>query len=186
MRIASTLIGIFIMCCTPIGSFAQNQNNLRQINSGTIYFKSDAPLELIEAQSKSLKGIIDTKQRTFAYTVSIESFEGFNSPLQREHFNENYMETNLFPKATFSGKIIENVDFESDGVYEVRAKGKLNIHGVEQERIIKATLQINGGQMEVHSKFTVPLTDHNITIPRIVEQKIATEIYVEINAQFEN
>lgn len=180
------LIGVCIVGCTTTSSFAQNQNNLRQTKSGSIYFKSDAPLELIEAKSNALKGIIDVEKRTFAYTIDLESFEGFNSPLQQEHFNENYMETNLFPKATFSGKIIENVDFESNGTYEVRAKGKLNIHGVEQERIIKATLQIKGGEMEVHSKFTVPLTDHNITIPRIVEQKIATEIYVEINAQFEN
>lgn len=186
IRFFSPLLGVVIFCfatTTFTPTFAQNI--LQKAESGSIYFKSDAPLELIEAQSKLLKGVIDTEKRTFAYSVFVESFEGFNSPLQREHFNENYMESTLYSKATFAGKIIENIDFQKDGLYHIRAKGKLNIHGVEQERILKATIKISNGQMEVHSKFTVPLSDHNITIPRIVEQKIATEIYVEIHAKFE-
>ena len=105
---------------------------------GQVNFESDAPLELIQAQSKTLRGALDAQERTFAFTIDINSFEGFNSPLQREHFNENYMEAARFPKATFIGKIIESVDFTQPGTYILRAKGRLNIHGIEQERIIKS------------------------------------------------
>ena len=127
-------------------------------------------------------GIIDADQQTFAWSVDIKTFDGFNSPLQREHFNENYMETKRFPKATFSGKIIEKTDFSQNGTYTVRAKGLLNNHGVEQERIIKSTIEVKNGQLRIKSQFTVPLSDHNISIPKIVHQKIAEEIKVTVEA----
>lgn len=151
--------------------------------NGKVGFKSNAPLEVIQAKSNKLRGAIDTAKQTFAWTVEIKTFEGFNSPLQREHFNENYMESKKYPKASFSGKIIESVDFQKEGTYSVRAKGKLNIHGVEQERIIKSRLEIKGKMIRVQAEFTVPLTDHNITIPKVVYQKIAEEIAVTVDAE---
>ena len=150
----------------------------------TIHFKSDAPLELIEATSNKMKGVLKPADQTFAFSVPNNTFEGFNSALQREHFNENYMESNKYPNSTFTGKIIEDVPYDTDGTYTVRAKGKLNVHGMEQERIIKATLQIKKGTITITSNFTVPLADHNITIPKIVYQKIAEEISVTVNAVF--
>src|SRR5205085_3222260 len=106
-------------------------------SAGVIKFKSDAALELIKASSGKLSGAVDLKKKTFAFYVDISSFEGFNSLLQREHFNEIYMESAEYKSASFSGKFIEDLDFTSNGKYMVRAKGILNIHGVEQERIIK-------------------------------------------------
>ncbi|RMG76309.1 MAG: YceI family protein [Bacteroidetes bacterium] len=154
------------------------------IEKGTVYFKSDAPLELIEATSKELKGAIDAQKRTFAFTVEMATFEGFNSPLQREHFNENYLESHLYPQASFLGKIIENVDLTKDGTYTVRAKGQLSIHGITQERIIKSTVVVKKGKLRVESDFTVFLKEHDIAIPKIVYQKIAEEIKVRIRADF--
>lgn len=152
---------------------------------GAVYFKSDAPLELIEAKSEKLKGAINISKRTFAFTIPIRSFEGFNSPLQKEHFNENYLESGQFPNAIFTGKIIEKIDFSKDGKYTIRAKGKLTIHGVEQERIIKSQLEIKKGKLMVNANFTVLLIEHKIRVPKIVYQKIAKEINVSINAEFE-
>jgi len=60
--------------------------------------------------------------------------------LQKEHFNENYLESDKYPEASFKGKIIEDIDLDKDGEYEVRAKGELTIHGIMQERIIKANI----------------------------------------------
>jgi len=156
--------------------------NVYQSVKGRILFRSNAPLEIIEARSTRLRGVIDPANQNFAWTVEVASFEGFNSPLQREHFNENYMESSKFSQATFTGKIIEKIDFEQDGSYPVRAKGKFLVHGVEQERIIKGTLEIKGKKLRIQATFTVPLTDHNITIPKIVHQKIAEEIIVTMEA----
>lgn len=156
--------------------------SIYKISEGKIHFKSAAPLEVIEANSNELKGLVDLDNNTFAFAVSTTSFDGFNSSLQREHFNENYMESSRFPTSTFSGKMIEKIDVSKDGSYSVRAKGKLKIHGVEQERIIRSDIQVKDSVIFIKSSFTVILQDHNITIPKIVYQKIAEEIKVEINA----
>ncbi len=151
-------------------------------DNGKVILKSDAALEMIEAQSHKLRGAVDFSTNSFAWTVEIRSFEGFNNQLQREHFNENYMESDKYPKASFAGKIIEQVDLQVDGSYSVRAKGKISVHGVEQERIIKSQIVVAGNRMHISSTFTVPLSEHNISIPRIVYQKIAEEITVTIEA----
>ena len=133
-------IFLIVLFCLLTSASLFGQTNLYEITEGQVGFKSDAPLELIKAQSKELKGILDLSENTFAFSIKINSFDGFNSPLQKEHFRENYLETNLYPKATFLGKIIERRNFEVDGYYTIRTKGKLTIHGIEQERIIKSTL----------------------------------------------
>lgn len=156
-----------------------------KLKKGEVSFTSDAPLELIEAKSTNFQGVIDPQKRTFAFSIPIASFEGFNSPLQREHFNENYMESGEHIAATFLGKIIEPVDLSQDGDYTIRAKGKLSIHGVEHERIIKSSVQVTDGNLYINSFFTVLLKDHNIEIPRIVFQKIAEKIKIELRAQLE-
>jgi polyisoprenoid-binding protein YceI len=94
------------------------------------------------------------------------------------------METDRFPAASFSGHIIEEDDFTKDGIYSIRAKGKLNIHGVEQERIIHGDLVVKNGLIKLKSKFTVILAEHDIKIPRIVHEKLASEIIIELNAEF--
>jgi hypothetical protein len=151
-------------------------------NTGMISFRSEAPLELINAESKELKGALDADKRTFAFRIRIRSFEGFNSPLQKEHFNENYMESVKIPEALFSGKIIEDIDLTMPGTYTIRAKGVLNIHGVPRERIIKSDVEVKNGVMKIKSNFTVLLSDHHIPIPRVVKEKLANEIKVELTA----
>ncbi|MBI1783254.1 MAG: YceI family protein [Sphingobacteriales bacterium] len=152
-------------------------------SNGTISFRSDAPFELIRASSKELKGAVETDKKTFSFKVRMRSFQGFNSPLQREHFNENYMESESYPEATFNGKIIEDIDFNTPGKYIVRAKGILSIHGIEQERIIKSEVEIKQGSVLIKSNFTVLLSDHKILIPKVVSEKLANEIKVEVIAE---
>jgi len=150
--------------------------------NGTIKFVSKAQLELIQAASDKLQGILDPATNQFAFLIDMKSFQGFNSGLQRQHFNDNYMESEKFPMSRFSGKVIEQVNYTQDNATEVRAKGELEIHGQKQVRIIKSKITVKGNQVSIQAQFIVPLSDHNITIPKIVNQKIATEIEVEINA----
>lgn len=150
--------------------------------NGIIRFISKAELELIQASSDKLQGLVNPVNNSFAFLIDLKSFEGFNSGLQRQHFNNNYMETEKFPRAKFSGKIIEQVDFSQAGITQVRAKGELDIHGQKQVRIVKAKITIKGNELIIESQFLVPLADHNISVPKIVNQKIATEIEVNVNA----
>jgi polyisoprenoid-binding protein YceI len=147
---------------------------------GNTKFTSEAPLELIKAQSNKTSGVLDATTKSVAFSVTIESFDGFNSGLQKEHFRENYMETAKYKTATFKGKIIEDIDFKKNGTYTVRAKGTFNIHGTEKEKIVKTKITIKDNDINVETSFEVPLDDHNINIPKVVNQKIASIIMVEV------
>ncbi len=153
------------------------------VDKGKISFLSDAPLEKIEASTNKIKGIITLQDQKLAFKLEISSFQGFNSPLQREHFNENYMQSHQFPDAQFTGKIIEELDWQKDGTYPVRVKGQLTMKGISVEKIIKGTISINKGQIRILSEFKVLLSDYDIKIPKVVFQKIAEEILVTVDLQ---
>lgn len=173
--ITITLILVFAASFKPVDIF--------NISKGSIVFTSDAPMELIRASSQELKGLIETKKKQFAFSVKVKSFKGFNSSFQKDHFNENYLESDKFPDATFSGKIIEDVDFSKNTILTVRAKGLLTVHGVSKERIIKSEVTIKNGTLNIRANFTVLLADHNIPIPKVVHEKLASEIKVEVNSE---
>ncbi|HRI20358.1 MAG TPA: YceI family protein [Panacibacter sp.] len=176
-----TTTGILIAAIFFFTGFNE-PSSLYQTNNGTVSFRSEAPLELIKASSSDLIGVIDNEKRVFAFEISVRSFQGFNTALQKQHFHENYMETDKYAEAYFKGRIIEDQDLEIDGTYEIRAKGKLTIHNVTQERIIRSTVTVSNKKLTLKSNFTVLLSDYNIPIPRVVYQKLANEIKVEVNA----
>lgn len=148
--------------------------------NGQIDFYSNAALEIIHAYSNKLKGVLDTSKKTFAFSVKIRSFEGFNSPLQREHFNENYMESDKYEEAVFRGKIIEDLNFNRQEPQVVRAKGEMIIHNIKKEMIIPVELKADGNQISAKAVFSLMPRDFEIRIPRIVHEKIASEINVEV------
>ena len=155
-----------------------------QVYSGKtcdISFFSKAPIEDISANNSTSKIIVNTSTNAVAIKVTIKEFS-FKKKLMEEHFNEKYMESDKYPYATFAGKIKDTIDYKKDGVYNVTVTGKLMIHGVEQERNIRGTLTIKGGEIMIESKFLVALKDHNIEIPSIVLQNIAEIIQVTINS----
>jgi hypothetical protein len=168
-----------VALCLSANIFAQGKYTVQKSDMS---FTSNAELELIKASSTETQGIVDPATNQFAFSIPITSFKGFNTDLQRQHFNDNYMESSRYPKASFTGKIIELVNYSRDSVYTVRAKGELDIHGQKQTRIIKAKLSVIKNQLLIDTEFNVPLADHNISIPRIVSQKIATEIDIKFRA----
>lgn len=170
---------LILLSCSACSAFAQV---VYEVEKGVVSISSNAPNEFIKASSKSLKGVISTDKKQFVFKVDIATFDGFNSPLQREHFHENYMETFRYPDIIFSGKIIEDVNLLKEGKYTVRAKGKLTVHGVEIDRIIYAVVTVADMEIQIESKFNVSLADHDIKIPRVVNDKLATEIFVIVKS----
>jgi polyisoprenoid-binding protein YceI len=167
---------VFLLLLSLPG-FAQKRFS---VETGKVEFTSNAALELINASAEKVTGLIDPVANTFAFIVNTRSFTGFNSSLQQQHFNEKYLETDKFYEATFTGNIIDPVDFSTNGTYKVRTKGSLVIHGKKQVRLIPGMITVEKGQVIIESNFTVPLTDHDIKIPQVVNQKIATEIMVKL------
>lgn len=147
---------------------------------GSTQFTSQAPLETIKAQTNKTTGVIDGATKNVAFSLKIDNFTGFNSALQKEHFLENYLEAPKYKTAEFKGQIIDEIDFSKNGTNTVRAKGMLNVHGKEKEKMIKVKIIVK--DKEIETNFDMPLADHNIKIPKIVNQKIAPVINVQVKA----
>ena len=97
----------------------------------------------------------------------------------QEHFNENYMDSDKYPKAVFKGKLVEKIDYTKNGTYDVSATGDLTIHGVTKPRTLKGKLTVAEGTISISSEFDVALVDHNIEVPQMVFVKIAQVIKVK-------
>ncbi len=149
--------------------------------SAKVSFFSEAPLENIEATTSQALGILDLENSKVAVTILMKSFN-FDKALMQEHFNENYVESDKYPKATFSGAFDSPVDFTKNGEIEVPVSGKLTIHGVTQEITTTIKMVISEKNIVATTSFLVKVADYNIKIPKVVVTKIAEE--VEVNASF--
>jgi len=155
--------------------------DLIKCSDGQVSFVSEAPLELISAASDECEGILNLENGQFAFRLKIRSLEGFNSPLQKEHFNENYMESDQFPNATFKGRFLQDIDLTAEETMTYDVKGSIDLHGVAEEYLIKVAISVaSDGSIAFDSDFAVELGTHNIEVPRIVYQKIADVIYVNV------
>ncbi|MFT6745818.1 MAG: hypothetical protein ACJAZ2_000156 [Glaciecola sp.] len=171
-----------VLLTAVLFSYAEGNKNYRTEN-GEVIFMSAAPQEIIQASSTKLVGVLNPTEKTFRFGVSMITFAGFNSSQQQEHFNENYIESALFPKANFVGKIVEDIDMTVPGTYNIRAKGKLEVHGVKVSKTIKCKLIVGKDYMTIRSKFSVTLNDFDMSVPSVVKNKLAEEINVTVNAK---
>lgn len=158
---------------------------LYKSKNGKVKFFSEAPLENIEATSEQATSILNAATGEVAFTIPIKSF-GFEKSLMQEHFNENYMESDKFPQATFSGKLEGKIDLQSTSEQNLTVKGKLTIHGITQERSIPVTLKVEKDGIAGFSKFKVKVADHKIEIPSLVFQNIAEIIEVTLQVKYPN
>jgi polyisoprenoid-binding protein YceI len=155
-------------------SFAQAQ--LMNCAIGEMSFYSKTPLENISAVNKKVIGTISTTNNGIAIRALMKDFD-FPNELMEEHFNENYVESEKFPKATFAGKINEIVDYAKAGSYKISATGKLEIHGVSKPRTINGMLTVNkDGSAMLVCDFQVVLEDHDVKRPEVVLMKIADKM----------
>lgn len=164
-----------------IQSFAQEKY---QTKSGTITFESSVPsFEEVKATNNKVTAILKD-DGTIASLALTKAFR-FKIALMEEHFNENYMESDKFPKATFSGKISNfSINQLSTTAKEFELKGVLSIKGVSKEITTTCFLTIKDNAIHLSSKFTTPPEGFNITIPSIVRSKIAKEVDVSIEFEF--
>lgn len=149
-----------------------------------IKFFAGTALEDIDATNNVAKPILDISKGDIAVKIVIKNFK-FTNSLMEEHFNENYLESDKYPDAKFTGKINEKIDYTIDGVTKVTVTGKLKVHNVEKDRTLDGTVTVKGTQIIIDTKFKIKLADHNIKIPSAVGAKIAEEVEVTLNSTLE-
>ena len=155
----------------------QSRAQLFMTTNGEVSIFSKTPMENIDAVNKSVSSIINTATNEVAVQMRITNFV-FPNKLMQEHFNENYLESEKFPSATFKGKIKETVDLTVAGTYPITASGTATIHGVTRPIDLKGTIISTGTSLALTCAFEVKLVDYKVDIPKIVFAKIAEVIKV--------
>jgi len=150
--------------------------------NGNIRFFSKAPLEDIEAETNKVKAALDMETGDLLFIVPINTFE-FEKSLMQKHFNEQYLESDKYPEARFSGKLIP-VPETGFSAADVAIRGEIEIHGVKKKWVTTARLINSGGEIHGSSVFHLRLEDFNIKIPRMVIKNIAEEVEVKVLIDF--
>jgi len=149
--------------------------------NGFIGFYSHTPMEDIKADNNQVASVFDTETGELVFQVLMKSFK-FEKSLMEEHFNENYVESEKFPKSTFSGKIIKpsSIDLTVKGKHEVTVEGDLTIHGVTKKVSAPGEIEVTGDGISASSKFVISPEDYKIEIPGVVRDKIAKEMEITV------
>ncbi len=175
---------IFLMLLIP--AFTSTQAQKYFTRDGNISFFSDAPLEKIEAHNSKATSVLDVATGKMEFAVLIKAFQ-FEKALMQEHFNENYLESDKYPKSTFKGEItnIKSVDFSKDGEYEVNVKGELTIHGETKAIEAPGKIIVKNGNVTANSSFEVAVADFNISVPAVVRDNIAKIVRIDVSVNYE-
>jgi hypothetical protein len=149
--------------------------------SGTITFFSAAPVEDISATNSRVAAAMDVQSGQLAFTALMQEFQ-FPKKLMQTHFNENYVESEKYPKATFTGQLVgfQAAVLDRAGPQPVVAEGDLTIHGVKRHVRVPGTIEKRGNRLLVNAKFAVETADYNIEIPALVRGHIAKTVDVTV------
>jgi polyisoprenoid-binding protein YceI len=157
--------------------------------TGKINFNATAPSspEKIDALNKSSICVLDIKTGNIQFSLLMKGFE-FERALMQEHFNENYVESNKFPKAEFKGLIINNaaVNYAKDGVYPVKVNGKLTMHGETKDVETNGMLTIKAGKISAIAEFVITLSDYKVSIPQLVADKVSKTARISVDCLLES
>lgn len=152
--------------------------------NGQIRFNASTPLEDIEAENTRVNAILKPESGAFGVVLLISEFE-FPRKLMQEHFNENYLESEKYPKATFTGNIQGSDLPASTGSCDCVISGSLALHGVTRPLRAVASITRTGSGFKLRSTFTIRPEDHGIEIPKLLFTKIAEEVQVEVDLVLE-
>lgn len=150
---------------------------------GEIKFDATVPgaLDEVIGTNTTVSSIFDKTTGDLVVQAMVKSFK-FKSPLMEEHFNENYMESDKQPKASFKGKVV-GYDGKA-GSYDV--EGDLTIHGITNKVKTKMAIGNDGGIVTTSGTFTVKLADYKIDVPALAKKTLAETAKISIKLSLEN
>jgi hypothetical protein len=153
--------------------------------NGYIGFFSHTPMEDIKGDNNQVAGVLDISTGEMVFQALIKSFH-FDRALMEEHFNENYVESDKFPKSSFKGKItnLSAVNFSKNGIYDVTVEGDLTIHDATNKVSTKGTIEVVTGGINANSKFNIVPEDYKINIPGVVREKINKNLEVTVTMKY--
>lgn len=156
-----------------------SKDSYARINAST-------PVEDVDAVLNNGVGILNTETNEAVWQLQMQSFT-FKRALMQEHFNESYMESEKYPKATLKAKIEGVKDWTKPATYKGVIKGQMEIHGVKKDVSVPSTITVNkDGSVTVESEFSVRTADYGIKIPTLVVMKVAEVVTVTVKSTLKN
>lgn len=147
---------------------------LIQFDHGKVEFHTSSIMSDIEAVSDEITASVDLESGLVDIRIPISSFE-FEYDMMKDHFNEDYLESDVYPDATFEGKVNQALgDIES--ALEVDVTGDLIIHGVKKKISVTATISEKDGFTRVKCVFPIVFKDFNVDEPSILSKSVAKDV----------
>lgn len=160
-------------------SFTLSQDK-RITKTGQISFEASVTsFEEIKAKNDKVYCVLNIKTGVLSIVALINEFE-FKHALMKAHFNDNYMESDRYPKAIFKGKIADfNYNTIGTQLKEFKLRGRLEMHGHSKEITTTARLRKIKNSLEISSDFEVRTSDFDVTIPSMVSSKISNIVQIK-------
>lgn len=178
-------IGIVSICILLTAGAAQAQSKYFT-KTGRITFYSKAPLEDIEATTKTAAAVLDAGSGALQFSVLMKGFE-FKKALMQEHFNADYVQSDKFPAGEFKGAVINNseINYSKPGTYNAKVKGKLTIRGITKDVATTGTVVVEAAGIKTNSIFTISLSDYGIERKGPVRDKISNTIQISVDCKLD-
>ena len=168
---------LLMMAFSAYVSFAQEK---MMTKTGKVTFEASVPaFEEIKGKNENATGVLVPATGEFASLTLMKGFR-FKIALMEEHFNENYVQSDKYPKATFRGKI-ENFDVKSltATAKDYTIKGKMELHGKSKEISVPAKIKKTDAGIEISSTFNINTEDFDIEIPSVVASKVSKKVIIK-------
>jgi hypothetical protein len=170
---------IYLAILVTIQNFAQTKMITK---TGKIIFEASVPsFEEVKAKNETVTCILNPNTGEIASLALMKGFR-FKVALMEEHFNESYIESDTYPKATFKGKI-DNFDIAkiNSTAKDFTINGKLEMHGKSKDINIKAKIKKSNDGIEINSDFTINSDDFDIEIPSVVSKKLSKKVNIKLD-----
>jgi len=176
------IILLVVITSMPTRNYAQ----LYFTKNGEVSFLSKTILENINADNNQVISVINFSTGEIQFSLLNNAFH-FPKAKMEQDFNEDYMESDKYPRSTFKGVIadIHNINLEAGGTWKVMVKGDLQIHGVTKNITIPATVTVKDGAVTALAIFKVAVADYNIKVPSLVSKKIAENVDAIVSCNYQ-
>ncbi|MFC3414667.1 YceI family protein [Algoriphagus hitonicola] len=153
-----------------------------QTKTGKAIFLSKAPLNEFTGVSEQLQGLIDLEKNMVDFYLDLNTLKT-GIGLRDRHMRDNYLETEKYPFAEFTGKLTSIPELKSGQTQAVAVNGRFKIHGVERDMEITGQLQrMTNGDLSLKANFDILLGDYEIPLPKLVFYELAEKQEVSIEA----
>jgi polyisoprenoid-binding protein YceI len=177
---------IIILSIGLLLTFMVNAQNVYFTKTGHVYFMSHTEVIDIDGNNNQVTSFFNIEKNEIVFQLLIKSFK-FTLATAEEHFNETYMESDKFPKASFKGSVINTNDVKItvNGTYKVIVKGDMTIHGVTKPIEQEGSITVKDGKISAVSSFKINIDDYSIKVPKLVEDRVAKVVDVKIDLEYE-